>query len=184
MFYREEEFESIAEMVVLVDYSPGYKLGDFDCGTPDYNEFLISDAPTYIEQNLCQVKLLLNKQTADVIGYVALSSDSFILDPDEKAKEGLDIPFNSVPALKIGKLAVSSQHKDQPYGSFLLGLTLGYAEQINELGVGCRFMVVDADIEHNPSTPKFYQLNGFIYNEKMNVRRTKSKSMRYDIFQD
>lgn len=47
MFYREEEFEEISETVVLVDYSPGYKLGDFDCGTPDYNEFLIHDAPRY-----------------------------------------------------------------------------------------------------------------------------------------
>ncbi|MHB9095956.1 MAG: N-acetyltransferase [Eubacteriales bacterium] len=162
MFYRENEFEKISETVVLVDYSPGYKLGDFDCGTPDYNEFLINDAPIYIQQNLCQVKLLLNEQNADIIGYIALCSDSFTLDPDEKAKEGLNIPFNSVPALKIGKLAVSGKHKDQPYGSFLLGLVLGYVEQINALGVGCRFIVVDADVEHNPETPKFYELNGFI----------------------
>lgn len=184
MFYREEEFEKITDTVVLVDYSPGYKLGDFDCGTSDYNEFLVHDAPLYIEQNICRVKLLIDKQTADIIGYLALSSDSFNLDPEEKEKEGLNIPFNSVPALKIGKIAVSSSYKEKPYGSFLLGLTLGYAEQLNELGVGCRFIVVDADIEHNPKTPEFYELNGFIYNEKMNCNRTKSKSMRLDIFQD
>ena len=38
MFYREDEFEDILQTVVLVPYSPGYKLGDFDCGTEDYNQ--------------------------------------------------------------------------------------------------------------------------------------------------
>jgi hypothetical protein len=187
MFYREEEFEDILKAVVLVDYSPGYKLGDFDCGIPDYNEFLVSDAPIYIEQNICQVKLLLHKQTADIIGYMALNSDSFKLDEEEKLKEGLEIPYNSVPALKIGKLAINTKYKDKPYGSFMLWLALGFAEQLNRLGIGCRFIIVDADVEHNPETPAFYKKNGFVYNEKMNERRKKqprSLSMRLDIFQD
>ncbi|MFZ5639477.1 MAG: hypothetical protein ACOY4Q_02170 [Bacillota bacterium] len=98
----------------------------------------------------------MSKQTADIIGYMALSSDSFRLDQDEKEKEGFDIPYNSVPALKIGKLAISSDYKDNSYGSFMLWLALGYAEQLNRIGVGCRFIVVDADIEHNPDTPEFY----------------------------
>ncbi len=38
MFYREEEFEDITQMVILVNYSPGYKLGDFNCGVKDYND--------------------------------------------------------------------------------------------------------------------------------------------------
>lgn len=187
MFYREEQFEDILKTVVLVDYSPGYKLGDFDCGISDYNEFLQSDAPIYIEQNICQVKLLLNKVTADIIGYMALSSDSFRLDGEEKINERLDIPYNSVPALKIGKLAINIKNKDKPYGSFMLWLALGYAEQLNRLGVGCRFILVDADLEHNPETPMFYEKNGFVYNEKMNEGRKKqprSLSMRLDIFQD
>ncbi|PKM79513.1 MAG: N-acetyltransferase [Firmicutes bacterium HGW-Firmicutes-14] len=187
MFHREEEFEEISKHVVLVDYSPGYKLGDFDCGIPDYNEFLVFDAPIYLAQNICQVKLLLDKQSADIIGYMALNSDSFRLDQDEKLKEGLDIPYNSVPALKIGKLAIDAKYKDKPYGSFMLWLALGFAEQLNRLGVGCRFIIVDADVEHNPETPCFYEKNGFVYNEKMNQSRKKqprSLSMRLDIFQD
>jgi len=117
---------------------------------------------------------------------MALSADSFRLDPDEKAKEGLDIPFNSVPALKIGKLACSCKHKDKPYGSFMLWLALGYAEHLNQIGVGCRFIVVDADVEYNPSTPEFYEKNRFVFNEKMNENRKNPKnlSMRLDIFQD
>lgn len=107
MFYREDEFEDILQTVVLVPYSPGYKLGDFDCGTKDY------------------------KQTADIIAYMALSTDSFLLDKEEKTKEGIEIPINSIPALKIGKLAVDYRCKDKPYGSFMLWLALGVLEQHN-----------------------------------------------------
>lgn len=120
MFYREEEFERILDAVILVDYSPGYRLGEFDCGVQDYNDFLVHDAPVYIEQNISQVKLLLDKQNADVIAYMALSTDSFFLDEEEIKKEGLDIPFKSVPALKVGKLAVSARHRLEPYGSIWL----------------------------------------------------------------
>lgn len=183
MLYRDE-FEEIKRTVVLVDFSPGYRLGDFDCGVEDYNEFLLNDAEYYIEQNVSQVKLLIDKKTADVVGYMALNTDSFKLDEDEKKKEDLDIPFTSVPALKIGKLAVNLKYAGKDYGSYLLFMALGLAEELNELGIGCRFIVVDADIQHDLKTPDFYIKNGFIDNEKMNKGRDKSISMRYDLFED
>jgi len=65
----------------------------------------------------------------------------------------------------------------------MLWLALGILEQINETGVGCRFLVVDADITQNPKTPGFYKKNGFDYNEKENKHRTRAISMRYDVFQ-
>jgi len=183
MFYREDEFEDILQTVVLVPYSPGYKLGDFDCGIDDYNQFLTNDAQYYIEQNISQVRLLIHKKTADVIAYMALSTDSFLLDKEGKIKENIEIPINSIPALKIGKLAVDLRYKDKPYGSFMLWLSLGVLEQINETGVGSRFLVVDADITQNPETPSFYEKNGFVNNEKENKHRSRAISMRYDVFQ-
>ena len=65
----------------------------------------------------------------------------------------------------------------------MLWLALGVLEQINETGVGCRFLVVDADVTQNPDTPSFYEKNGFVYNEKENRHRTRAISMRYDVFQ-
>ena len=101
MFYKEEEFENILPMVELVNYSLGYRLGDFDCDSEDYNSFLSNDAKYYIQENICQVKLLINKQNGDIIAYMALNTDSFLLDPEEKEKEKLDIPFNSVPSMTV-----------------------------------------------------------------------------------
>ncbi|GAB6172361.1 hypothetical protein JCM15765_18390 [Paradesulfitobacterium aromaticivorans] len=65
----------------------------------------------------------------------------------------------------------------------MLWLALGVLEHINEAGVGCRFLVVDADITQNPETPIFYEKNGFVNNEKENKNRTRAISMRYDVFQ-
>jgi len=184
MFYKEEEFGPIQQAVTLVDYSPGYRLGDFDCEIKEYNEFLTDDAPIYISQNISQVKLLIDKKKADVIGYIALLSDSFLLTEEEKEKEGLDIPFATVPALKVGKLATDHRYRDKPYGSFLLWIAYGLAEKLNATGIACRFLVVDADIRYRKDLPRFYEKNGFVINEKMhNKERTKSISMRLDIFQ-
>lgn len=56
---------------------------------------------------------------------------------------------------------------------------------MNEMGVACRFITVDADIEYNPDTPEFYFKNDFVENlsnKKKNARHT--ISMRKDIFAD
>lgn len=48
MFYKEDEFEEILPRVELVNFSLGYRLRDFDCGSKDYNAFLFNDAQLYI----------------------------------------------------------------------------------------------------------------------------------------
>ena len=69
------------------------------------------------------------------------------------------------------------------YGSFLLEMARAYAFSMNELGVACRFITVDADIEYDIDTPQFYIKNGFVENlsnKSKNARHT--ISMRKDIF--
>lgn len=183
MLYREQ-LEKVKKAVVLVDYSPGYRLGDFDCGISDYNDFLVNDAQYYIDQNISQVKLLIDKQNANIVGYMALNADSFRLDEVEKEKEDLKIPFTVVPALKIGKLAISKECAKNYYGTYMLWLALGFVEKLNESGVGARFIVVDADTKYDSKTPDFYHKNGFVLNEKMNKGRNQTVSMRYDIFDE
>lgn len=117
----------------------GYRLGDFDCGIADYNDFLCSDAPYYIEQNVTQIKLLINKENADVIAYMVLCSDSFILSDKEKALVGLEIPINTLPSLKIGKLAVSQRYTGKLYGSFMLFLAWVTRNSLTSLGLDAGF---------------------------------------------
>jgi hypothetical protein len=102
--YRES-FKLIEETALFVDYSSGYKLEDFQCKDPDYALWLQNDALYYIQQNISRVKLLINKLNNDIMCYMALCSDSFRLSDEEKIRMNLNVPYKSVPALKIGKLA-------------------------------------------------------------------------------
>lgn len=176
------EYEKILEHTKIVPFSKEYSLEEFNCGEEDYNLFLVNDAEYYISNGISSVHLLIHKDTNSIIGYFALLADAFLLDKDEKERLDLDIPFSSVPAMKIGKLAVSKDHQEYHYGSFLLYISLGYATKLEQNGIACRFLTVDADIEFREDTPKFYESNGFVKNQHKQQKRKKSISMRYDIF--
>lgn len=177
------EYEKILEHSSIVPFSTEYDLDKFDCGIADYNTFLLKDAEYYMENGISSVQLLIHNDTQRVIGYFALLTDAFLLDKKEKNNLDLEIPFSSVPALKIGKLATSKDHKDYHYGSFLLSMCLGAAEALKELGIACRFLTVDADVEFRKDTYKFYEGNGFVINQhKSLTQKTSYISMRYDLF--
>jgi len=182
-FRNTDEYQKIAEVTELVRFNSEYSIGDFNCGVKDYNDFLINDAQAYIDLKISQVFLLLNKDSQDVIGYIAFLADTIALIQPEKNEKQLTVPFSTFPALKIGKLAVSIHHNDYHYGSFLLEIAVGFAEMMNNSGIACRFLTVDADIEYNPRTPEFYSANFFVRNlNERYTRRTQIVSMRYDIF--
>ena len=130
---------------------------------------------------------MINKKTKIIVGYFSLATDNIKLTTEEKIDVELDdIPFRSFPAIKLGKLAINKIIPDniklKGYGSFVLEIIDYYAYQVAEAGVGCRFITVDADIEYEKNTDKFYLKNGFKYNE--NYRRNKGQtiSMRRDVY--
>lgn len=182
-YFDNGEYKEIDQKVFLVLYNENYNLKLFDCGVEDYNNFLIYDAKKYMDLGISSVHLLVENRTDFVLGYIALLSDSFLLDVNEKEKLCLDVPYNSVPALKIGKLATHKDRKEHHYGCYLLWQALGFAEELLQNAVACRFITVDTDIEYDGRTPEFYEKNGFIKNEHVSYKkRTKNVSMRYDIF--
>jgi hypothetical protein len=130
--------------------------------------------------------LLINKKNEDVIAYMVLVSSSIKLSDDEKTQHNMDsIPFGAFPSLKIGKLAVDKKYQEayKGIGSLMIEIARGISHDINELGVACKFITIDADVEHNPSLLDFYIKNGFKLNEKYNKKsRTQTVSMRLDIY--
>ena len=159
----------------------------FDSHIQEYNEFL-NIANEFYDLNVSKTFLLIHKDTKELLAYMTLSADSIRLTREEK--EGHDmtvVPYSSSPALKIGKLAVNKELSDivkrKGYGSFMLELARAFAFDMNKMGVACRFLTVDADIEYNPDTPLFYKKNGFVENLSQKSRNPKHTiSMRKDIF--
>jgi ribosomal protein S18 acetylase RimI-like enzyme len=64
----------------------------------------------------------------------------------------------------------------------MINNALALARSCNRQLFACRFLTVDADIEHNESVIEFYQKNGFVPNAEMNGKHSKTISMRKDIY--
>ena len=161
----------------------------FDSHIAEYNEFL-KIANKFYDLNISKTFLLLHKRTDELLAYMTLSADSIKLTNEEKELHDINkVPYASIPALKVGKLAVNKELPDEAkrkgYGSFMLEMARAFAFSINDLGIACRFITVDADIEYEPNTPQFYEKNGFIENLSNKRRNAKHTiSMRKDIFSD
>lgn len=159
----------------------------FDSHIAEYNEFL-KIAKKFYDLNISKTFLLLHRKTDDLLAYMTLSADSIKLTNEEKELHRISqVPYASIPALKVGKLAVNkelpNEVKRKGYGSFMLEMARAFAFDMNELGIACRFITVDADIEYEPDTPRFYEKNGFV--ENLSNKRKNAKhtiSMRKDIF--
>lgn len=161
----------------------------FDSHIPEYNEFLKISQKFY-DLNISKTFLLFHRETDELLAYMTLSADSIKLTNEEKELHDInEVPYASIPALKVGKLAVNKELADKAkrkgYGSFMLEMARAFAFGMNELGIACRFITVDADIEYEPNTPLFYEKNGF--SENLSNRRRNAKhtiSMRKDIFSE
>lgn len=159
----------------------------FDSKIEEYNSFL-KVAKKFFDLNISKTFLLFHKSTNELLAYMTLSADSIKLTADEKEFHDIaKVPYASIPALKVGKLAVnkelSKESARKGYGSFLLEMARAFAFRMNEIGIACRFITVDADIEYDPNTPEFYVKNGFLENLSNKKRNAKHTiSMRKDIF--
>ncbi len=161
----------------------------FDSHVDEYNNFL-KIADTFYDWNVSKTFLLMHNKTDELLAYMTLSADSIKLTSEEKENYHMDrVPYAAMPAIKVGKLAVnkelSEDSRRKGYGSFMLEMARAFAYDMNELGIACRFITVDADIEYQTNTPEFYEKNGYVPNLSNKQRNPKHTiSMRKDIFSE
>jgi len=159
-------------------------LSGFSCSIAEYNDYLIEDSLRSQTDHIALTWLLRERTTGIIIAYMSLIADAIKLSLSEKELHGLNYPFKTLPAMKIGKLAVSesAQKQYKGIGSYMINNAIALARVCNRQLFACRFITVDADIEHNESVMEFYKKNGFVPNAEMNGKRNKTISMRKDIF--
>lgn len=180
-----ENIYDFQDMIKLVDFSKGYRLNDFVCEFEEYNKFIRDEALGLQEAEISKVHLLINKENADIIAYMSLSTDSIKLSSLEKDSHKIGfVNFEAIPSIKIGKLAVDSKYKQRfkGIGSLMIEMALAITEDLREAGVACRFIVLDADVKNNPTVVDFYKKQGFQFNEK--YKKGRNPSMRLDILDD
>jgi len=159
-------------------------LDSFSCLIAEYNNYLFDDALRSQNDHIALTWLLRERTTDTITAYMSLIADAIKLSLSEKEIHFLNYPFKTIPAMKIAKLAVSlpAQSKYKGLGTYMINKALAIARTCNRQLFACRFLTVDADIEHNKSVIEFYQKNGFVLNAEMNSKRAKSVSMRKDIY--
>jgi ribosomal protein S18 acetylase RimI-like enzyme len=157
----------------------------FDCSIPEYSAYLERDALRSQEDRISVTYLLHERSTGAIVAYMSLIADAIKLNAAEKELHNLNYPFRTIPAMKIAKLAVADSCKKQyrGIGSYMIDIAIGIADTVYKNHFACRFITVDADIEHDPGVIAFYTKNGFIPNVEMNTKRTKTINMRKDILE-
>jgi hypothetical protein len=156
----------------------------FTCPVEEYNEYLREDALRSQNDHIARTWLLRERATGAIAAYMSLIADAIKLSATEKELHTLNYPFRTIPAMKIAKLAVAAsfQEKYKGIGTFMIHAAARKAIGCNEDYFACRFLTVDADIEHDPTVTAFYTKNGFIPNTEMNNKHSKTISMRKDIW--
>lgn len=131
----------------------------FDSHIKEYDDFL-NIAEKFYDLNISKTFLLIHTKANELLAYMSLSADSIKLKAEEKEIHNIaKVPYAAMPR--------------------------AFAFDMNEMGIACRFVTVDADIEYDPDTPEFYFKNGFVENLSLRSRNAKHTiSMRKDIFVD
>jgi len=168
----------------LEQLAEGTPLGNFSCSIAEYNDYLIEDSLRSQADHIALTWLLRERTTGTIVAYMSLIADAIKLSLSEKELHGLNYPFKTLPAMKIGKLAVSefAQKKYKGIGSYMIDNALALARACNRQLFACRFITVDADIEHDEGLLAFYRKNGFTENEELSNKNRKTVSMRKDIY--
>jgi hypothetical protein len=168
----------------LEQLSPDTPLNNFLCLIAEYNEYLLKDALRSQNDHVALTWLLRDRSTDAIAAYMSLIADAIKLSVSEKETHRLNYPFKTIPAMKVAKLAVSqpAQKTYKGLGSYMIINALTLARICNRQLFACRFITVDADIEHNESVIEFYTKNGFVPNTETNKKHSKTVSMRKDIW--
>jgi hypothetical protein len=168
----------------LEQLSPNAPLTDFSCFIGEYTDYLLEDALRSQNDHIALTWLLRERASGIIMAYMSLIADAIKLSVSEKETHALHYPFKTIPAMKVAKLAVSqSAQKDyKGLGTYMITNALALARICNRQLCACRFLTVDADIEHDPNVTAFYTKNGFIPNTEINNKRSKTISMRKDIW--
>jgi ribosomal protein S18 acetylase RimI-like enzyme len=156
----------------------------FSCSIAEYNTYLCEDALRSQNDHIALTWLLCDSKNDEIAAYMSLIADAIKLSASEKELHVLDYPFKTIPAMKIAKLAVDSAYQEmyKGIGSFMIHNAALFAYQCNNDYLACRFLTVDADIEHNADVLQFYEKNGFLINTELANTKRKTISMRKDIY--
>ena len=155
-----------SDEVSILLLTEGYSIKPFDCEDEDLNDFLFNEATPYQKELLATTFVMENDE--QTLGYYSLLNDSLQLREDMFASKSQFRKFlrelmphpkrhlKTIPALKIGRLAIDKSFKGKGLGSVIMANIISKCIKMNK-EQACRLITVDAYKQAIP----FYQKMGF-----------------------
>ena len=155
-----------SDEVSILLLTEGYSIKPFDCEDEDLNDFVFNEATPYQKELLATTFVMENNE--QTLGYYSLLNDSLQLREDMFAsksqfrkflRELMPYPkrhLKTIPALKIGRLAIDKSFKGKGLGSVIMANIISKCIKMNK-EQACRLITVDAYKQAIP----FYQKMGF-----------------------
>ena len=155
-----------SDEVSILLLTEGYSIKPFDCEDEDLNDFLFNEATPYQKELLATTFVMENDE--QTLGYYSLLNDSLQLREDMFARKSQFRKFlrelmpypkrhlKTIPALKIGRLAIDKSFKGKGLGSVIMANIISKCIKMNK-EQACRLITVDAYKQAIP----FYQKMGF-----------------------
>jgi len=154
----------------------------FKCSDSDLNEFFFIDSIKWDEQLLAVTYLVYIENKP--VSYFSISNDAIKkenLTNSKFKKLTRSVPYskryNTMPAVKIGRLATGEQWTGNGIGTFVINFIKAWFTKGNK--TGCRFIIVDA--YNNDKTIRFYEKNGFTFLLTTDTEET-TRLMVFDLF--
>ncbi len=169
----------------LLSYTPfkekGRRVKEFDSGEPELDRFLTSEEVEEYEQDRLGATTLVYYQ-GDLVAFYTIGTDSLRLEYiDEKRlsgkhwKEGHRV-IESLPSLKIGRLATDRRYQNQGIGRLLVRRIGAIAYT---LPTAVRLLTVNS----KPTSVDFYLKCGFEFARLTKPeRRRENRTMYLDVF--
>lgn len=133
-------------------------LAEFRCGKPHLDEFLVK-APEFHRDRLGLTTVAFHRDELGVVGYFTLANDALPLTSSEQFELNVNDRLKAYPAVKLGRLAVSSRVQRRGVGRQLISFIHGEILDSKSLSAA-RLAIVDADAE--PQVLSFYRAVGYL----------------------
>ena len=129
----------------------------FSCGIAALDDYLHQRAGQHQRDGIATTHVLTDDaQPARILGFCALSAAQLHLSELQPA-DLKRLPAYPVPAMRMGRLAVSASEQGKGYGQLLLGHVVNLALSVRQT-MGVRVLIVDAK---DAQAAAFYERYGF-----------------------
>ena len=144
-----------ASRFVIEPLSDAHDRATFSCGVPALDRYLANQATQDLRRRTAACFVAIERDTKTVVGYYTLATSSLPL-TDIAAATGKKLPrYPLIPAVRIGRLAVTTTHRGMGLGAGLLidGIVRSFRADLMAFAV-----VVDAK---DDAAAAFYSHHGF-----------------------